>query len=229
MHLHLVRHGEHPPAFRGGWSQRGLTEQGHRQAEALAARLARERWSVNTLISSDLPRAVETAQYVSRALGISFISLEVWREVNNGFLAGMPNAEAELRYPGLYWSTLRMDQSYPGGESPAQFYDRIQHAFEALAADAARGTIGPVIMLITHGGVIDAVYNLALRQPWSNTGPGFPAAPTSLHSLVMEAGAWSVTRRNDATYLEGIAGWPADPAASAWDDFGERSKVKRRD
>lgn len=228
MHLHLVRHGEHPPAFRGGWSERGLTEQGHRQAAALSARLAQEGWRVDTLISSDLPRAIETAHHVSQALGVSVIPSEIWREVNNGLLAGMPNVEAEVRFPGLYWSTLRMDQPYPGGESPAQFHARIQRAFDALEADATRGTLGRVIMVITHGGVIDVVYHLALRQPWSNAGPGFPAAPTSLHSFVFEADAWSITRRHDVAHLEGIAAWPADPDTSGWNDFGERRKVERR-
>jgi broad specificity phosphatase PhoE len=55
-----------------------------------------------------------------------------WRETNNGFLAGMPNSEAEEKYPGLYFSSLEMDEKYPGGESPIKNFKRIKHIFESL-------------------------------------------------------------------------------------------------
>ena len=47
----------------------GLTEQGRWQAERLAARLAAS--SVDALYSSDLLRAVETAEIVAASLGKS--------------------------------------------------------------------------------------------------------------------------------------------------------------
>jgi broad specificity phosphatase PhoE len=58
-------------------------------------------------ISSDLPRALETAAIISRAVGVPMIQSAEWREVNNGVLAGMKNAEVEAQWPGLYWRALR--------------------------------------------------------------------------------------------------------------------------
>ena len=80
--LVLVRHGESRATvdrtLGGHESCRGLTERGRRQAQALADRLERtgELSDTSVLLTSVLPRAIETAEIVAPALG----SLEIERD-----------------------------------------------------------------------------------------------------------------------------------------------------
>ena len=100
LQIHLVRHGHHPSGFRGGWSNHSLSNLGRAQGSLLADRLLREGFNIDTLVSSDLPRAKETADILGQALNVPVLLDEEWREVNNGVLAGMPDDQAQSRYPG---------------------------------------------------------------------------------------------------------------------------------
>ena len=105
--IHLVRHGHHPGGFRGGWSRHSLSRLGRIQSSLLANRLRQEGTKVNTFISSDLPRAGETADILAQASLVSVSFDDGWREVNNGVLAGLPDDKASSLYPGLFWPAAR--------------------------------------------------------------------------------------------------------------------------
>ena len=66
-----------------------LTEEGLRQAEELASRLARE-FSPRFLYSSAFRRARQTAEVVGSALGIEAVALPDIHERNFGCLRGQP-------------------------------------------------------------------------------------------------------------------------------------------
>ncbi|WP_258530417.1 phosphoglycerate mutase family protein [Paenibacillus taichungensis] len=68
MKIFLVRHGMDEEGYRGGWSQRGLIEEGVTQSERLGDYLYHhsENYKINTVISSDLPRAVQTAKELEK-------------------------------------------------------------------------------------------------------------------------------------------------------------------
>jgi probable phosphoglycerate mutase len=204
QHIHLVRHGHHPEGFRGGWSHHSLSDLGRTQSILLAERLLREGTKVDTLISSDLPQARETADILARALGVSVSSAEEWREVNNGLLAGMPEDQARTLYPGLYWSSLEMNQPYPGGESPAAFRSRIEAAFVSLCSRIGEGNAGPSVMVVTHGGPIRAVLSIVNGTEWSNKGPQPPVRETGISSMVSTGGMWHVSRQDDVQHLAGL-------------------------
>ena len=111
MKIFLVRHGMDEDGYRGGWSNRGLVDQGVLQSKKLAEYLNQhpEQYGIHTMLSSDLARAVETTNEIEQILKIESIYSEEWREMNNGILAGMPNKVAEEKYPGVYFNTLQMD------------------------------------------------------------------------------------------------------------------------
>ena len=71
---------------------------------------------------------METSQYIGDSLKLTIEQSKDWRETNNGILAGMLNEEANLKYPGLYFNSLQMDERYPGGESPIENFTRIKIA-----------------------------------------------------------------------------------------------------
>ncbi len=69
MHLYLIRHAD------PDYPNNTITPRGHREAEALAERLAHE--GVDRVFSSPLGRAIHTAQYTAQRLGLE-IEIEDW-------------------------------------------------------------------------------------------------------------------------------------------------------
>ncbi|WP_405111273.1 histidine phosphatase family protein [Paenibacillus sp. FSL K6-1217] len=198
MAIYLVRHGKDDEGYRGGWSQRGLNTQGYRQAEKLGRYLRENRSSfpIQRIVSSDLQRALDTAGELARELELPLERSMDWREMNNGVIAGMPNEIVNERYPGLYFSGLRMEERYPGGESPLEFFTRIQEAFVRLCAEHARSGPDDHVMIVTHGGVINIIYHIIRGMDWNNRGSKFPASYVSLHRIELVDGQWGVSLEN---------------------------------
>lgn len=73
-------------------------------------------------------------------------------------------SEFKERYPGLFFSSLRMDECYPGGESPVLFRNRVEKAFIKLLEENRNKKI----LLVTHGGVITVILCLIHGIEFSN-------------------------------------------------------------
>lgn len=187
----IVRHGRDDETIRGGWSQHPLTEEGHIQAEKLAAYLAREceGLAIRHIYSSDLRRAMETAEPIAAALRLTVNPVADFREVNNGVLAGMKNDLANIRYPGLFWNRMAWDQRYPGGESPREFYERIKTAWDAFQKEISEK--GENVLLVTHGGVINVIRHLIRQEPYSNQNHSYPMKNGEMIILKFENGGWN--------------------------------------
>jgi len=162
----LVRHGKDDDTVRGGWSQAPLTKEGLQQAEALAFFVQKSDLNIKHIYSSDLLRAMQTAEAVGNQLQLPVIPIREFREVNNGILAGMKNELAEETHPGLYWNTLDWEQPYPGGESPREFYERVREAwnqFQKIALERNEN-----VLIVTHGGVIQVILSIVNDEEYSN-------------------------------------------------------------
>lgn len=191
MSLLLVRHGEtalnrarvlQPP-------DTPLSERGLAQARAVAAHLADLRPAA--LISSDLPRAVQTAQAVARACGLPLETDARLRERDFGDWRGLP-------YDGLSADPLTMADAPPGGESLATFTARCALAFEALVA--RRAALDGPLVVISHGLVI----GMMLRGRPLPPGVPFPTRLGNTSVNELDAGAPHAVRRLDALlHLQG--------------------------
>lgn len=182
MMCYLVRHGQDDSTVRGGWSSALLTAEGVSQVHALAASLLQNPNICPAVIhTSDLPRARQTAEILGNVLQLSVIENHLFREVNNGDLAGMKNEIANFRYPGLYWNTLGWDEHYPNGESPHEFFARIHCAWSALHKEII--TTEQNAMLVTHGGVINAILYILNKLEYSNKRKPFPVSHASMTAM----------------------------------------------
>lgn len=205
MIIYLIRHGKDDDDYRGGWSDLGLVEEGINQSKLLAEYLHKnkEKYKIDTLISSDLKRTVETTQEIQVKLDISSQFSSEWREINNGVLAGMLNSEALEKYPGLFFNTLRMDEQYPGGESPIEFYNRIKKSYNELCNRIVNGKIGPNVMLVTHGGVINIIYHIINGLEWTNkSGALCKSTNTGMHIIKYTSEGWNVITSNNIDHLK---------------------------
>lgn len=182
MNCYLVRHGKDDDSVRGGWCDVPLTEEGIEQVKALANSLASDpQKNIVQIFSSDLLRAKQTTEIISKKLEVPAVYLPQFREANNGTLAGMKNTEALKKYPGLFWNTLDWDECYPEGESPHAFYDRVRNAWDALV-DRIHDQDGDVI-LVTHGGVINVILHIINGSEYSNKTKPFPVKHAELISV----------------------------------------------
>lgn len=148
MTLLIIRHGETPlnvarvmqPA------DTPLSANGQAQAVLLARRLAGgQPLRPAGIVSSDLPRALQTAQALAAATGLAITTSALLHERNFGDLRGQP-------YDTLGFDPLTRDEAPPNGESIPQFAARCAAAWAwVLQQQAALG--GP-LAVVTHGLVI---------------------------------------------------------------------------
>jgi broad specificity phosphatase PhoE len=148
MSLLIVRHGE--TALNAARvlqpADTPLSARGIAQAEALAERLAERR--ISLILSSDLPRALRTAQAISARNGTMVQFTPLLRERNFGDLRGQP-------YDQLPRDPLRMRDAPPNGESADEFEARVAQAFAEIVR--RRAGLADDLVVVTHGLVIGAM------------------------------------------------------------------------
>lgn len=135
----------------------GLNETGQWQAERVAQALADE--TLAAIYSSDLQRAFDTAQAIGRIGGLPVTPEPALRERHFGTLQGKTWTEIETQWPeqALLWRGRDPDWQPQGGESLLTLRARIAACVDRLAALH----MGEQIVLVAHGGVMDALYRLA--------------------------------------------------------------------
>ncbi len=158
----VIRHGEtdwNVAARVQGQLDIGLNPTGHWQARRLARALADERF--DAIYTSDLVRAHQTAHVLARQAGLEARTVPGLRERGFGVFEGLTFAEIEQRFPEQSRRWRRRDASFgpDGGEILQSFHDRVVAAASALAALHR----GQHIVLVAHGGVLDALYRAAAR------------------------------------------------------------------
>lgn len=209
--LILVRHGESRAMVEGyiggPRSCAGLTDAGRRQAEALRDRLMAESGALATALhSSNFPRALETATILAPALGSLPVTVDAgWGEHDPGpDCDGMMYSEFVERFGDPDWDGDPHEVTYPGGETVAQFHERVM----ATLRRAVRGNVGGTVVVSTHGGVVDRVMRSVLHGP--------PTGKFELHTLncslteVHHVGGskWRLVRYNDAAHLGALRSAP---------------------
>ena len=131
----FLRHGESQGNIEGilqGQNDFPLTERGREQAHALAKRWVKEKRKFDYVISSPLGRAHETAEIITKALGISVDELDPnWLERNYGKLAGTKySTKLEEKTQPSFRNPY---QAFGGnGEGDAALYLRASQALHAI-------------------------------------------------------------------------------------------------
>ena len=205
--LVLIRHGESRATvekFLGGpRSCTGLTEFGRSQSVALRDRLVRGHdVSATALVSSNFPRATETASIIAPALGSLQMDVDSgWGEHDPGpECDGLSYADFVQRFGQPRWDGDPHDTIYPGGETIAQFHDRIMETVQRTV----RNNVGGAVVVACHGGVIDAVLRNTLHMHQTGKFEMF-TINTSITELVHVQGSkWRLIRYNDAAHLAGL-------------------------
>ena len=164
--LLAIRHGEtelNVAKRYQGHSDSPLTETGRKQVSSLGRRM--EKMKFDTLISSDLGRAQETATIIAECTGHSIKTDSRLRERNYGVLEGLTISDIRAGHSEVLERLDANDPDYviPEGESHRQHYQRNVAVFEELQSEISDGRVA----LVVHGGVLDSIFRYVARLPLS--------------------------------------------------------------
>jgi len=166
-----------------------LTEEGRGQARAAAALFAEVMF--DRVVTSGLPRTVETARIVAPAL-----EPESWpelREIESGRLADLPDPEAAFQ--SAFHGVVPEETVFLGGETIGSLLDRVLPAVDRLRADQA----WDCILAVLHGAVNRAILSHALTGERMFLG-NFEQAPACINVLDVGPDGWIVRAANVAPY-----------------------------
>lgn len=149
----LIRHGQsegNAEGRFGGHTATPLSPRGRKQATATAKTLATE--SLSAIFSSDLPRAVETAEPLAKLTGLIVQATDAFRERSVGVMEGLTFEDAAEKHPEQYAALLRRDFEHvlSGGESYRQLLDRASSKLD----EAILQNKGGRIAVFSHTGTI---------------------------------------------------------------------------
>lgn len=147
-----------------GHSDSALSERGIAQARAVAVRLSR--CPIHAIYSSDLTRALNTAQIIAQAAGSDVTPIADLREKSFGQWEGLTEIEIKSADPlswHQYFVERRLDFAVPGGETWDAVQTRIVNFLQRILADHPGQD--ETVLLVGHGGSLRAAIIDALQAP----------------------------------------------------------------
>jgi broad specificity phosphatase PhoE len=180
-----------------GWVASPLNEHGVRQAAALG-RFVRH-MGLSALHTSDLQRALQTAEQLAQYLDFAPTPDPRLRERDVGLWQGLTIAEMEAWYPEEF-QQLRADREnfrVPGGESRGDVRLRMKTAFDDYIAQ----DVGETIAILSHTAAITVLIESVIpNEDLSH----LQFSNTSATTIQRDGEGWKIVVANDANHLEGI-------------------------
>lgn len=192
VQIALLRHAEagvHGCFY--GHSNPSLSVHGQEQLPTIVQNLSHI--PLRAIWSSDLVRAVETAEPIARHFRLCYKTSPGFREMNFGKWEGLTWKEVELEYPedARAWAKLFPHHRPPGGESFLELQSRVTEQLEQLGEHAEAGCT----LVVTHAGFIRTAVARILGAPderISRIGQNYGAVTT----LEKVGNQWTVTALN---------------------------------
>src|ERR1051325_7605511 len=202
----LIRHGQsrgNAERRFGGHTATPLSARGRNQAQATARSLKSE--SLTAIYSSDLARAVETAEPLAKLTGLPVNPTRAFRERSVGVMEGLTFEDAAQQHPEQYAALLRRDFEHvlTGGESYRQLLDRAWQKLVEIIAQHKGGKIavfshtGTICILALH--LMGALDSPELKPVWISS-----ANCGITRFELREDGFVRVLNVNDTSHLAGL-------------------------
>ena len=171
--LYLIRHGQSAGNAEGRFGGHGptpLSDLGRKQAEKTAEVLAKE--GITAIYSSDLIRAVQTAEPLAKLLGLPIHQSAAFRERHVGVLQGLTFDESKQRYPDDYYALINRNVNHiiTEGESYRHLLRRITAELRNILRNHNRERIaifshtGAICYLTLH--LMGAIHRDTKTTPW---------------------------------------------------------------
>jgi probable phosphoglycerate mutase len=200
--LFVVRHGETL------WNQKGLlqghldsplSELGVSQAKALAEYFSNCKWDL--IVSSDLTRAVRTAEIIKGTSAKDLLIDNRLRERNLGVAQGLSLKEFSEKYhdESIAFNEGRTDYVIPGGESINQRYMRSIACIQEYADIYS----GSNIIIVTHGGVLDGIFRFTAKLPLCQKRT-FSLFNASVNTIQIQNDSWDIVTWGYVEHLRSL-------------------------
>lgn len=186
MKFYIVRHGETDWNLENkiqGQTDTDLNDNGRKQAEELADRVARELSGIKKIYSSRQKRALETAQIIGRRLSVSPIVYQGLEEINLGKWEGYTWRQVREEFKEEYqvWHQNRRYQVPPEGESYQQLLDRLLPALDDIVRKE-----GQDVLIVTHSAVIMTLMSYVYDTPFEDMARLYKTGNASIVELDAE-------------------------------------------
>ncbi len=196
LKIYLIRHGETDFNKQGKElgqpNETALNDLGFKQSEKLAQELKEIKFA--KLFSSDLKRALQTAEILSNTIGIPIIKDQRLREYDSG--EADPSSEKWIEeYKRLLNLGMSKYEIRPfGGENIWDLVKRVKSFLEDLEKE--KGTIA----IITHSGVNSILINLSQRREKDNF-LSIKQDNVCINILEFSKGKWEIKTINDSNHI----------------------------
>jgi len=171
--LFLIRHGQSDGNAEGRFGGHGptpLSKLGEKQAQLTAKMLSRE--GITAIYSSDLLRAVQTAEALSRLVSIPVVQTSAFRERHVGVLEGLTFDESKAEFPKDYYALVNRNIHHviTEGESYRQLLRRTTSELRTIVSKHSGGRIaifshtGAICFLILN--LMGAIHRSTRQPPW---------------------------------------------------------------
>ena len=179
--IFLVRHGEsarHESPVYLGQSDVPLSDHGRHEAAKAGKKLLKAGVSPKRIYSSDLSRASETAEIITKSLrGTPVILDKLFREMAMGSWDGELIEDIKVKFPGEYEKRGDDFRNYrtPGGENFYDLQGRVTREFHRIFAEDFRdfknkgGDPGD-LLIVAHLGVVTVLYEELTQASASKDG-----------------------------------------------------------
>jgi probable phosphoglycerate mutase len=199
--LTIIRHGETEwnLALRlQGMKNSELTRKGLEQARVAARALKDKKF--DRLITSDLKRAVITAEILNEYHHLPVLQDETLRERNFGIMEGLTREEIQERYPETFNGYMLRKDTYqiPEGESLVSFYKRVTTGIRHIAQQNK----GCSVLIVTHGGVLDCIMRMIFDYPLSAP-RRFSIYNASINNFSIDENEWQLDTWGNIDFQKG--------------------------
>jgi len=199
--IFLIRHGEtiwNTKKLIQGQLDSPLTDNGIYQSNLLAQRM--EKINPDIIYTSDLKRAVDTANIINQHINKDIIEISGVRERHWGVFQGADWPKIKKFFPTQYKYYRNDSKNYkiPNGES----YNQVTKRTMDSLVDIIENHKNQKVVIVTHGGVISPLIRDLLSIPYE-THRKFTISNTSITKLVYSDFGFSILSLGDIAHLEG--------------------------
>lgn len=168
----LARHGQDEDNAAGilnGRRDKLLTQKGISQAFELAENIKKSDLKIGLVISSNMQRAMKTAEICSKELGVPHIVLDYLVERSHGILEGHPFSDIPVlatKYHIAYGMTYVVEVE--GGEGYPDLIKRASEILHKLKEFISESNIDGDVLVISHGAISKAMIMAHNELPLEN-------------------------------------------------------------
>lgn len=196
--IYLIRHGRQNSKLCNVNVELAL--EGMRQAALLGERLAGQ--NIQKVYSSDLIRAVQTAQAANLYWNVEHEVEPALREIDFGELEGLNDEEIEQQFGNFKRALKKMesDLPYPGGECAGDVVKRVLPILKKIGQGEEDR-----VAVVTHGGVIRSIAAYILGMDLGRyrcLGKSLENCSITELKLDKGSGLFTLERFNDYGHLE---------------------------